>query len=287
MEQALRALWSARSIAVVGATERTGALGRLPVEFLQRYGYQGAIYPVRPDGAEVLRLRSYPRVQDCPVPDGPVELAMLMVGAERVPAAVEDCVAAGVSTAVICASGFAETGSSGLERQQQIVQTATAGGLRLVGPNTIGSVGVRAGQVTSFSPLFSGAETQLVDGSLGFVTQSGALGYGAVSLAFERGLGLGWVVNTGNEADVGALEVMAALADEPDCRGLLAYVESLDDIDRLRTVAASGLPVAVLKAGRSAAGQRAAASHTEERRVGKECRSRRGAGSENNDKRQR
>ena len=262
MEQALRALWSARSIAVVGATERTGALGRLPVEFLQRYGYQGAIYPVRPDGAEVLGLRSFPRVQDCPVPDGPVELAMLMVGAERVPTAVEDCVAAGVSTAVICASGFAETGASGIERQQQIVQTARAGGLRLVGPNTIGSVGVRAGQVTSFSPLFSGVETQLVDGSLGFVTQSGALGYGAVSLAFERGLGLGWVVNTGNEADVGALEVMAALADEPECRGLLAYVESLDDIDRLRTVAASGLPVAVLKAGRSAAGQRAAASHT-------------------------
>jgi acyl-CoA synthetase (NDP forming) len=255
----LKALWSARSVAVIGASDRAGAPGRLPIEFLQRYGYQGAILPVRPDGATVLGLASFATVQDCP---SPVDLAMILVSADRVAKAVDDCIEAGVPVAIICSSGFAETGEEGAALQDEIVAMARAGGMRLIGPNCIGTVGVRNRQVTSFSPLFAGVQTQLVGGSLAFVSQSGALGYGAVSLAFERGLGLGWIVNTGNEADVNAIEVMAALAEEPDCRGLLAYVETLDDIESLRRVAASGMPVVMLKAGRSDAGQRAAASHT-------------------------
>jgi acetate---CoA ligase (ADP-forming) len=255
----LKALWSARSVAVIGASDRAGALGRLPIEFLQRYGYQGAILPVRPDAAPVLGLASFATVQDCP---SPVDLAMILVSADRVAKAVDDCIEAAVPVAIICSSGFAETGEAGAALQHEIVAKARVGGVRLIGPNCIGTVGVPNRQVTSFSPLFAGEQTELVGGSLAFVSQSGALGYGAVSLAFERGLGLGWVVNTGNEADVNAVEVMAALADEPACRGLLAYVETLDDIGHLRRVAASGVPVVMLKAGRSDAGQRAAASHT-------------------------
>jgi acetate---CoA ligase (ADP-forming) len=259
VNSSLRVLWSARSVAVIGASDRPGAPGRLPVEFLQRYGYRGAIFPVRPGGSTVLGLTSFATVRDCP---SPVDLAMILVSADRVAKAVDDCVEAGVPVAIICSSGFAETGEAGAELQDEIVAKARAGGLRLIGPNCIGSVGVPNRQVTSFSPLFAGEQTELVGGSLAFVSQSGALGYGAVSLAFERGLGLGWVVNTGNEADVNAVEVMVALADEPACRGLLAYVETLGDIGRLRHVASSSLPVAMLKAGRSDAGQRAAASHT-------------------------
>ena len=256
---ALSALWSARSVAVVGATDRAGAPGRLPVEFLRRFGYSGAVYPVRPDGAPVAGLPSYASVQACP---GPVDLAMLLVAAERVGAAVDDCAAAGVPVAIVCSSGFAETGDAGAALQADVVARARAGGVRLVGPNTIGAVGVRDGLVASFSPLFSGRDTALVPGGVAFVTQSGALGYGAVSLAFERGLGLGWVVNTGNEADVTALEVMLELARLDECTAVLGYVESLTDMERLRALSATGKPVALLKAGRSEAGQRAAASHT-------------------------
>lgn len=259
MSDPLSALWSARCVAVVGASENPSALGRLPMEFLERYGYRGTVVPVRPDGTPVRGIASVTSVAEAPEQ---IDLAMIMVGADRVPAAVDDCVAAEVPVVVVCSSGFAETGEKGALLQQEIVRRARSGGTRLVGPNCIGSVGVRNRQVTSFSPLFSGSDTRLVDGRLGFVSQSGALGYGAVSLAFERGLGLGWIVNTGNEADVNALEVMAAIAADPDCTGLLAYVESLDDVDRLRAVAASGVPVAMLKAGRSDAGARAAASHT-------------------------
>lgn len=255
----LSALWSARSIAVVGASDKPGALGRLPIEFLQRYGYAGRILPVRPDGEPVAGLASSPSVLAC---EGPVDLAMVMVAASRVRDAIADCVAAQVPVAIICTSGFAETGTQGAALQADVAAVAKAGGMRLVGPNCIGTVGVRSGQVSSFSPLFAGADTELVPGSLGFVSQSGALGYGAVSLAFERGLGLGWVVNTGNEADVTAVEVMATMAAEPGCRGILAYAESLADLESLRAVASSGLPIAILKAGRSDAGARAAASHT-------------------------
>lgn len=258
----LAALWSARSVAVVGASDRPGSLGRLPVEFLQRYGYAGRILPVRPDGAPVAGLPSYASVRECRREQGPVDLAMVMVAAPRVLAAVQDCADAEVPVAVICTSGFAETGEEGAALQAEVVRAAHEGGVRLVGPNCIGSVGVATGQVSSFSPLFSGERTELVPGAVGFVSQSGALGYGAVSLAFERGLGLGWVVNTGNEADVSAVEVMGALTREPGCRGLLAYLETLGDFEGLRAVAATGTPIAVLKAGRSDAGARAAASHT-------------------------
>lgn len=255
----LSALWSASSVAVIGATERPGALGGRPVEFLRRYGYQGRILPVNPKQDTLFSLPAYPSVADCP---GPVDLAMIMVAAERVPAAIEDCVAAGVSAAIVCSSGFAETGAEGARRQEALVARARAGGLRLLGPNCIGSVGVASGQVTSFSPLFEAPSTKLVPGTLGLVSQSGALGFGAVSLAFERGLGLGWAVSTGNEAEVTALEVLATLAEEPECAGLLGYVESLGDVAALRRLAECGKPVALLKAGRSAAGARAVASHT-------------------------
>lgn len=259
MSNPLRALWSARSVAIVGASARPGSLGRLPVEYLRRHGYGGAVYPVRPDGGEVLGLPAYPSVQACP---GPVELAMLLVSADKVPGAIDDCVTAGVPVAIVCSSGFAEIGEAGARLQDEVVAKARAGGVRLVGPNCIGAVGVETGMVASFSPLFSGAQTALVPGSLAFVSQSGALGYGTVSLAFERGIGLGQVVTTGNEADVTALEALCALAEEPGCTGLLGYVESLTDGAALRRLAASGVPVALLKAGRSEAGQRAAASHT-------------------------
>jgi acyl-CoA synthetase (NDP forming) len=163
---------------------------------------------------------------------------------------------------VVMSSGFAETGPDGERRQRDLVERARARGVRIVGPNCIGTVGFASGQVTAFSPLFSANDVPMLSGTVGFVSQSGALGYGAVSLALERGLGLGWAVNTGNEADVTAVEVLDALAEDPACTALLAYVESLTDAAALARVAARGKPLAVLKGGTSDAGARAAASHT-------------------------
>lgn len=264
MASPLSPLWDARSVAVIGATERPGAIGRLPVAFLQRYGYAGHILPVNPTAGTVLGLPAHPSVAAARETTGePVDLALVMVAAARVPDAIEDCAAAGVPVAVVMSSGFAEAGEQGAALQAEVVRRAAAGRVRLVGPNCIGTVGFATGQVSSFSPLFSAEDVPMpASSSIGFVSQSGALGYGAVSLALARGLGLGWAVNTGNEADVDAVEVLTELARLDDCAALLGYVESLADGEALRRLAGLGKPVALLKAGASEAGARAAASHT-------------------------
>ena len=264
MVSPLSPLWDARSVAVIGATERPGALGRLPVAFLQRYGYGGRILPVNPTAETVLGLPAYPSVAAARATTGePVDLALVMVAAARVPDAVDDCAAARVPVAVVMSSGFAEAGDQGAALQAEVVRRGAAGGVRIVGPNCIGTVGFATGQVSTFSPLFSADDVPMPSSStVGFVSQSGALGYGAVSLALARGLGLGWAVNTGNEADVDAVEVLIELGGLDGCQALLGYVESLADGDALRRLAGLGKPIALLKAGASEAGARAAASHT-------------------------
>ncbi|HET8683670.1 MAG TPA: CoA-binding protein, partial [Micromonosporaceae bacterium] len=196
MVDALRALWSARSVAVVGASTRAGSPGRLAVEFLLRYGYSGAVVPIHPSAAQVAGLPAYPSVTASPG----AELALIVVPPAAVPAAVADCAAAGVRVAIVGTSGFGETGPDGLAVQQALAAQARGAGMRLVGPNCIGAVGFASGQVASFSPLFSGERTALRPGGIGFASASGALGFGTVSLALERGMGLLAAVTTGNEA---------------------------------------------------------------------------------------
>jgi acyl-CoA synthetase (NDP forming) len=193
---------------------------------------------------------------------GPIDLAVVLVRADAAVEAVAECAKAGVACAIVGSSGFAETGAAGRQAQQEMVTVARASGMRLVGPNCIGSAGFATGQVASFSPLFRGLEPPLATGRIGFASTSGALGFGTVSLAIERGLGLYAAVTTGNEADVGALEALAALAAEPDTAAVLGLCESIADAASLRAIAASGKPAALLVAGGSRAGARAAASHT-------------------------
>jgi len=255
---ALRALWAAHSVAVVGASTRAGHPGRLAVEFLLHYGYSGRILPIHPTASEIAGVPAYPSVQAA----GGAELALILVPAAAVEAAVDDCAAACVRVAIVGSSGFAETGAEGRAAQDRLVARARAAGMRLVGPNCIGAAGFANGLVASFSPLFSGAQTTLTPGGIGFASASGALGFGTVSLALERGMGLFAAVSTGNEADATALEALAEMAAEAECTALLGYLESLRDPRALRALAASGKPTALLVAGRTRAGARAAASHT-------------------------
>jgi acetate---CoA ligase (ADP-forming) len=255
---ALAALWSASSIAIIGATEREGAMGRLPVEYLQRFGYAGRIFPVNPKGGSVLGLPAYESVASI---NQPIDLALIMVPATAVHDAVEACAQAGVRVAIVMSSGFAETGPEGAAAQAELVDIARAGGMRLVGPNCIGAVGGADRVLATFSPVFASASTPLPGGPVALVSQSGALGFGALSLGLERGVPIGIAITTGNEADVTASEVAAALAMDENVRALAMYVESLDDLEAIRA-AAQEKPVVMLKAGRSDAGAKAAASHT-------------------------
>jgi acyl-CoA synthetase (NDP forming) len=254
----LSALWSAKSIAVIGATQRDGAMGRAPIEYLQRYGYKGEIFPVNPKGGTILGLTAYSSIKEI---KSPVELALIMVPAALVEESLKQCGEAGVGVVIVMSSGFAEADAEGAAAQERLLAIARQFKMRMVGPNCIGAVGGAQGLVASFSPVFASSSTKVGAGSVALVSQSGALGYGMYSLGMDAGLPIGAVVTTGNEADVTALEVALDLANDPTISSILLYTESLADIDVLKEIS-SKKPTAILKVGRSAAGALAAASHT-------------------------
>ena len=233
-------------------------MGRLPLEYLQKYGFAGEIFPVNPKGGNILGLKAFENVKEI---GKNIELALIMVPANFVKEAVQDCADAGVGVAIVMSSGFAEADEAGAVAQNELLAIAKKSGMRLVGPNCIGSAGGASKLAATFSPVFSGPTTPLESGNIALVSQSGALGYGIYSLAVDRSLPIGVVVTTGNEADVTALEVAATLADDKSVDAILMYAESLVDVEALRNIAGKK-PTAILKSGRSAAGAEAAASHT-------------------------
>ena len=254
----LSLLWRARSIAIIGATEREGAMGRAPIEYLQRFGFTGDIYPINPKSSTILNLASYAKISDV---KREIDLALIMLPASSVEAALIECASAGVKVVIVMSSGFGESDEAGSNAQNRLVAIAKQAGMRLVGPNCIGSVGGANKLVASFSPVFSSSTTTVEGGNIALVSQSGALGYGMYSLGIEQGVPLGVVVTTGNEADVTNLEVAQALAEDEAISAILLYAESLTDVEALRTISAKK-PTAILKVGRSAQGAIAAASHT-------------------------
>ena len=254
----LSLLWNAQSIAVIGATERENAMGRAPIEYLQRYGYAGKIYPINPKGSTILGLQAFTSITEV---KSTIDLALILLPAELVEVALTQCGVAGVKVVIVMSSGFAESDADGVLAQARLVEIARNSGMRLVGPNCIGSVGGAKKLVASFSPVFSAPTTNVEAGSIALVSQSGALGYGMYSLGLDQGVPLGVVVTTGNEADVTNLEVANALADDPSISAILLYAESLTDIGMLHKISTKK-PTAILKVGRSAQGAIAAASHT-------------------------
>ena len=254
----LSLLWNAQSIAIIGATERENAMGRAPIEYLQRYGYAGKIYPINPKGSTILGLQAFTSITEV---KSTIDLALILLPAELVEVALTQCGVAGVKVVIVMSSGFAESDADGVLAQARLVEIAKHSGMRLVGPNCIGSVGGAKKLVASFSPVFSAPTTNVEAGSIALVSQSGALGYGMYSLGLDQGVPLGVVVTTGNEADVTNLEVANALADDPSISAILLYTESLTDIGMLHKISTKK-PTAILKVGRSAQGAIAAASHT-------------------------
>jgi acyl-CoA synthetase (NDP forming) len=233
-------------------------MGRLPLEYLIKLGFDGFIAPVNPKGGEIFGMEAFASMASVPQH---IDLALIMVPAQLVKDAVRDCADAGVNVAIVMSSGFAEVDEKGAAAQQELVDIARTKGMRIVGPNCIGSVGGAHKVLATFSPVFSSEATPLPDGRIALVSQSGALGFGALSLGLERGVPIGIAITTGNEADVTATEVAVQLAQDPDVDAVVMYVESLGNLDSLAQVAATK-PIAILKAGRSVAGAEAAASHT-------------------------
>jgi acyl-CoA synthetase (NDP forming) len=258
---ALAAALAPRSIAIIGASDNRNKVGGRPVDYLQRFGYAGKVYPVNPARQTVQGLRCYPDL--AAVPEAP-DLAIVAVAGSAVADAVRACAARGVRTAIILSSGFGETGAEGLAQQAEIAAVAARAGMRLVGPNSQGLANFGNGAVANFSTMFTQLPPQ--DGPVAIVSQSGATSAALYSLLRDRGIGVRYVLATGNEADVTVSDLALTVAADPAIRLIVLYTESVQDPATLARAAAlareRGVPVIALKAGRSASGMAAAKSHT-------------------------
>ena len=256
----LAMLFSARSIAVVGASRSEDSIGGRPIKYLRRYGFDGRIYPVTPRYDSVGGLRCYASVRDIP---GPVDLALLAVSAGRAPEILEDCAAKGVPTVILFSAGFAELGDGGREAQARLVERAERLGVRICGPNSMGTINLRSGLTATFSAVLERTHRA---GPLALVSQSGMYGAYILAQATALDLGLGLFATTGNEADIELSEVLDHFVRDPETRAVLAYVEQIRDGDAFVRAAETALeedrPVVIVKVGKSDVGARTARSHT-------------------------
>ena len=253
--------FNARSIAVIGASSEFTKIGGRPIHLLRKYGYSGQIYPINPKGGDIQGLQAYARLADTPTPP---ELAVVAVPAELALQAVRDCAQRGVKAVVVLSSGFAEAGASGLAMQAEMTRVARSHGMRLMGPNCLGSLGVAHKVIGSFSVALEDHMPQA--GGIGIVSQSGNIGSYTLQILVQRGVGISAMVTTGNEADVDLADGIAALARDPQTRVILCCMETCRDGNRLRqaldVAREHRTPVIMLKIGATEQGQAAAASHT-------------------------
>jgi acyl-CoA synthetase (NDP forming) len=255
-----RALLHPGSVALIGASARDGFAART-LENLVGFGFPGRIYPVNPRYAELAGLRCYPSIGAI---GEPVDLALIAVPAVAVPAVIEECASAGVAAASAFSSGFAELGPEGLLLQQRMTATAARTGMRILGPNCMGHFYQPASLVASFT---SALRSGLLPGSgVAYLGQSGAIGGAVMGMLAEHGHGLSAWFSTGNEADLTTAEIAAALVEDDTVRIVAAYLENVPDgaawQQLTRRIVELGKRLVVLRSGRSAAGRRAAASHT-------------------------
>ncbi len=255
------------AIAIVGASpDITKIRGRL-LHLLRENGYTGHLYPVNPNYREIDGLRCFPSVGAI---GAPVDLALVAIPAETVLPALEECAAAGVGHAVIISSGFAEQDSAQARLQEEIAALARRTGLRICGPNAEGFHNDIAHVAATFSPAVEvkpGEEPlRATERRVGIVAQSGGMGFALYNRGRAQGLRFSYVVSTGNESDLTASDFFAHMAQDPATSVILLFLESVRDpasfLAAAAAAAARGKPVVAVKIGRSAAGERAARSHT-------------------------
>jgi len=255
-------LFRPRSVVVYGASSDPEKLSGRPLDYLKKFGYAGPIYAVNPRRREVQDVPAYADITDVP---GPIDLAVVVVPAESVTAAVVRCADAGVGAAIIFASGFAEIGEDGVAPQDRIAAIARRSGMRVLGPNCLGTFSAGDRAFATFSTAFDD-DKERPESPIALVSQSGAVGTFTYSTMNALGLGVRYFANTGNEVDVTVAELLTSLADAPDVDILLGHIEGGRDLGAVEKLAQAAeeraKPLILLKAGRTAAGSRAVAAHT-------------------------
>ena len=252
----LDAIFSPRSVAVVGATEKAGSVGRTVLWNLISNPFGGTVYPVNPKRPNVLGIKAYPTIKD--VPEA-VDLAVIVTPAPTVPDLIGQCADAGVKGAIVISAGFKETGTEGVILESQVLEQARRGRIRLIGPNCLGVMRPFGGLNATFAGSMARA------GSVGFISQSGALTTAILDWSLRAQVGFSAFISIGSMLDVGWGDLIDYLGDDPRTRSIVIYMESVGDarsfLSAAREVALTK-PIIVIKAGRTEAAAKAAASHT-------------------------
>jgi acetyl coenzyme A synthetase (ADP forming)-like protein len=254
----LAAFFEPKVIAVVGASRQRNKIGSEILHNLLATGFTGAVVPIHPVARQIQGLTAYAKVVDV---QGEVDLAVIAVPAMQVPAAVDDCLAKGVPAICILSAGFGECGAEGRTRERELVGRIRSAGARLIGPNCMGLLNTdpRFAVNATFSPVYPPA------GTIAMSTQSGALGLAILDYVRQANIGISSFVSIGNKADVSGNDLLQYWEHDPRTAVILLYLESFGNpakFSRLARRISRTKPIVALKSGRSAAGARAAASHT-------------------------
>jgi acetyltransferase len=251
----LDAMFAPGSVAVIGATDRPGTVGRTVLENLIHGRFSGKVYAVNAKHEEVLGLKAYRSICDTPA----VDLAVIATPAATVPKIIGECVASGVRSAVVISAGFKERGAEGAALEQQIRERLRGGSMRLLGPNCLGLMNPTIGLNATF------AKDAPKSGNVAFLSQSGALLSAILDWSVREEVAFSAIVSTGSMLDLGWGDLIYYFGDDPHTKSILLYMESVGDarsfLSAARDVALTK-PIIVIKAGRSEAASRAAASHT-------------------------
>lgn len=257
----LDALLHPRAVAVVGASDNPDRIGGVPLALMRERGFAGRLIPVNPKYSTVQGLSAFPSLVAA---GGEIDVAIVAVPAAALESALDDAIAAHVKTLVIFSSGLAESGELGRNLQEKLALRAHAAGIRVLGPNCLGMMSFQDKVYATFSPAPRAGENRT--GDIAIVSQSGAFGAFAFSLARARELGMSYWITTGNEADIEFADCVQWLAQDGKTRVILGYMEGCRDTSRLeralQAAREAGKRVVITKVGRTAAGAAAAAAHT-------------------------
>jgi acetate---CoA ligase (ADP-forming) len=255
------ALFSPRSVAIVGQSDDAGKAAGRPLKFLRRVGYAGRVYPINPRRETVLGERAWPAL--AALPEAP-DHAYIVTSTEAAVAAVEECGALGVKVATVLADGFAEAGAEGIARETRLRETCARTGIRIVGPSSLGVVDLRTRVMLTANAAFDEKDFPL--GRVFAASHSGSMIGALMSRGKARGTGFAGFVSVGNEVDLSLGEICAATLDDPDIDGYMLFLETMRHADTLRRFAHSaaerGKPIIAYKLGRSATARELAVSHT-------------------------
>ncbi len=252
----LNPIFAPRNVAVIGATERAGSVGRQIFWNLISSPFGGTVFPVNPTRPSILGVRAYPSLKD--VPDK-VDLAVIVLPAKSVPGVIRECVELGIKGAIIISAGFKEIGAEGAALEQEVLAEARKGGMRIIGPNCLGVMRPITGMNATF------ADGIARPGAVAFISQSGALLTSVLDWSRSQNVGFSAFISVGTMLDVGWGDLIDYLGQDDATQSIVMYMESVGDARSFLSAArevALRKPIIIIKAGRTEAAAHAAASHT-------------------------